>query len=327
MAVNMADKTYANVLNNVEEHSIDSVKQVFILETDLFGNVIPNKDQYLTHVEMNKAVYEVVMGSHLKGLQRVRGLWRMYLDNEDDREKLITTGLVIRAKQIQIYSNNPKVAQFQNPDHLKIRVKNIPCSAEDGQITRALEQLGCVVHSLFRERLRVDGMLTNCQTGDRIAICEPISEPLPRSLTIGKYRANIIHRNQNPESKKIICNKCYEEGHRLNECPNDWVCKTCHTPGHQQADCPVTFSDGEGEEDQSTVTDDELSDDTAEETQSLENVPTTTTGSSSMDTLNEEESTEDTPAFADNASTNTSTKPAHKKKASTQAPSVKKNLQ
>ena len=48
------------------------------------------------------------------------------------------------------------------------------CSADDGQIQRTLEVCNCVVHTLFRERLTVDGRVTNCQTGDRIGICDPI---------------------------------------------------------------------------------------------------------------------------------------------------------
>jgi hypothetical protein len=46
----------------------------------------------------------------------------------------------------------------EKPDHYRIRVKDVPCSADDGQIYRYLEkQLMCVIHNHYRERLRVDG--------------------------------------------------------------------------------------------------------------------------------------------------------------------------
>ena len=122
-------------------------------------------------------------------------------------------------------------------------MKNVPCSAEDGQIVRALELKGCTIHSLYRERLRVDGMLTNCQTGDRIVMCDPVDTPLPRTLLMGKYRATVIHKDQINNNTNSVCNKCLEKGHKFKECPNDWRCKKCQGTGHKQSECPEVFTD------------------------------------------------------------------------------------
>jgi hypothetical protein len=46
-----------------------------------------------------------------------------------------------------------------------LRKKNVPLSADDGHIHRALTLEGCEIQGLFREKLRVDGKLTNCETG------------------------------------------------------------------------------------------------------------------------------------------------------------------
>jgi hypothetical protein len=78
--------------------------------------------------------------------------------------------------------------------YCRIRVKDVPCSADDGQIYRYLEkQLMCMIHNHYRERLRVDGFLTNCHTGDRIFICDNPGKSLPRSVWIIKYFATVIH--------------------------------------------------------------------------------------------------------------------------------------
>jgi hypothetical protein len=53
-------------------------------------------------------------------------------------------------------------------------VKNIPLSADDGQIHRTLTLEGCNIEGIFREKLRVDGRLTNCDTGDRLVISSQI---------------------------------------------------------------------------------------------------------------------------------------------------------
>jgi hypothetical protein len=52
-------------------------------------------------------------------------------------------------------------------------VKNIPLSADDGQIHRYLPLKGCKIQGLFRERLRVKDKLTNCETGDRLVKTHP----------------------------------------------------------------------------------------------------------------------------------------------------------
>jgi hypothetical protein len=46
-----------------------------------------------------------------------------------------------------------------------------------------------------RERLRVDGKLTNCETGDRLVISKLLSKPIPRMLKIGKYIARELLGN------------------------------------------------------------------------------------------------------------------------------------
>ncbi|VDH92686.1 Hypothetical predicted protein, partial [Mytilus galloprovincialis] len=122
-------------------------------------------------------------------------------------------------------------------------VKYVPCSADDGQILRAIENEGkCTVHKLNRERLRVDGLLTECQTGDRILFCDQLEKPLPRFIRIGKYRAMVFQKDQMPSTKdnhdNLVCNKCFQNGHTFRDCQNDWVCKQCKLPGHKQADFP-----------------------------------------------------------------------------------------
>ncbi|VDH99420.1 Hypothetical predicted protein [Mytilus galloprovincialis] len=252
------EETYSSAVkkNFVIESVLSSVKPVFILENDIFGSTKPNKEQFITHIELYKTIdANICPGSHLKALQRVRGLWRIYFDDDTDREYMISKGMWVRDKIIPVYTRNPRIMVNENPIHLKVRVKNVPCSAEDGQIERALEYYGCTVHKSYRERLRVDGELTNCQTGDRIVICDPVSEPLPRSMLIGKYVATVLHANQNSsEGHKIVCRKCLQTGHKVMQCPNDWICLHCKKPGHRQADCPEDEEESDANDADTEVT-------------------------------------------------------------------------
>ena len=102
-----------------------------------------------------------------------------------------------------------------------MKVKNVPLSADDGQIHRALILEGCEIQGLFRERLRVDGRLTNCETGDILIISKTLQNPIPRKLQIGKYCALVFHSGQpefssnkqqnnktNRTDKVPMCYKC-----------------------------------------------------------------------------------------------------------------------
>ena len=119
-----------------------------------------------------------------------------------------------------------------------MRVKDIPLSADDGQIIKALEEHNCELINFLRERLRIDNYITNCQTCDRIIICNPINTPLSRSFVIGKYKATILHYGQ-PKSwvDKLKCSKCFGNGHKATECEADWRCRICGVLGHKQSEC------------------------------------------------------------------------------------------
>ncbi|XP_071138680.1 uncharacterized protein [Mytilus edulis] len=82
------------------DYGFSAGKPVFILETDLFGTIKPKPVDLLNHAELYSDIGHVVEESHLKGLQTVNGMWRIYLDSESDREHLIANGLTIRKKHI-----------------------------------------------------------------------------------------------------------------------------------------------------------------------------------------------------------------------------------
>lgn len=78
-------------------------------------------------------------------------------------------------------------------------------------------------------------MITDCQTGDRIVICQgPLEEPIPKNIPIGKYRGTVLYRGQNHSIAK--CSKCMKLGHRASQCQNDWKCRNCGESGHKQID-------------------------------------------------------------------------------------------
>ena len=219
---------------------LNEVKPLFVKEIDFFGVKNPPRDQWMVNTELYKTIAEFVPMDHLVGLQRITGgLWRIYLDNLDSRSQLLTCDFTFRGKSMPIYNQNPNfryVNASQMDPTVRVRIQNVPLSADNGQIKRALELRKCDIKSFFREKLRVDGRLTNCETGDRIAIISIPETPLPIFMEIGKYRAKVYHRGQYNE--RLNCNKCLQKGHSTRDCTNDVVCRSCNNPGHIMADCP-----------------------------------------------------------------------------------------
>ncbi|CAG2229859.1 unnamed protein product [Mytilus edulis] len=240
--------------------TMTGVKPVFVQEIDVFGSLtdrVTTKTLYLTNVEMYQTLGYSVEARSIIGLQRIRGLWRIYLDCESARDHLICKGSGNWGKQINIYSRNPRVTTHENIDTVRFRVKDVPLSADDGQILRALEERNCVIMNHFRERLRYENEITNCLTGDRIIICQgPLSQDIPRSITIGKYRATVMYRDQpSTSSRPKKCSKCLADGHNFSNCPNDWKMTSDNTqhPNEQQSTNENT-NDAEGTTEENDTT-------------------------------------------------------------------------
>lgn len=126
------------------------------------------------------------------------------------------------------------------------------------------KQLMCVIHSHYRNRLRVDGFLTNGHTGDIIFLYDNSWKSLPRSVSIGKYLATIIPRGQiDPRKQTFKCNKCLQQGHTQYECPNQLTCRQCNKPGHSESECDEDLnatSEQEVKEENQSVIDDQSED-------------------------------------------------------------------
>ena len=84
----------------------------------------------------------------------MKGLWRIYVDDADSRNKLLTKGFALRGKSVILYASNPKRPYMEEDGTTFIRVKNVPLSADDGQIKRAftIRECGEIV-TMFREKI------------------------------------------------------------------------------------------------------------------------------------------------------------------------------
>ena len=67
-------------------------------------------------------------------------LWRLYIEDIANRVLLLAKGVSLRGKTIQLYEKNPFTPDRSG--QVRVRVKNIPLSADDSIIVKALKDAG-----------------------------------------------------------------------------------------------------------------------------------------------------------------------------------------
>ena len=204
--------------NDDEINNPNTVKPIILQDQDIFSSVKVTKPIRVTHVEIYKTIGAVVEPAAIKGIQRVRSMWRIYRDKEIDRLTLITSGVTMRGRHVGFHTQNPRNPARQRPDTTRIRVKGASLSANDGQIKRIPEIMitirdGEILHIMNRKQLRVDGRLTGCETGDIIIISKTITSLILKEVKIGRYNAYISNQGQphlTSSISEMVCHKCLE---------------------------------------------------------------------------------------------------------------------
>jgi hypothetical protein len=266
MSINNSDIASISDDHDEQREAPVGVPTVYLKEYDVFGWRKPGKPlQWLEPSEIYTELIKVVEPCNIKGLQRVRGMWRIHFATLNDKVKVMASGVHLRGRKISVLSTFP--TRLDGERTVRIRIKNIPLTIDDEEVIKHnLTLKGIEVISMYRERLTVNGNLTITENGDRIVTVSALSlkTPLAKFTDFGKYSAHVIHAGQSGESsnekRPRKCSKCLLDGHTFSSCPNDWVCRTCNRPGHKASDC-LYNNDIESEHDADSETGSEQSSD------------------------------------------------------------------
>ena len=219
----------------------------------------PEKIQKSQHIEylVAEAAIKVVGDEAFRGLMDVdygrRGerpqIWKLFVWNEVARAKLISSGIEMNGKAINVHNKNPMTRVDDNGEEIKetkLTIGNIPPSFDEGAIETCLSNKGVK----FTSRLRIEyirtpaGKLTDKITGRRTVWIETPEKTLPRIVKMGPIVATLYYR----EMKK--CGNCLQHGHTKYTCKNKEVCLHCKREGHKREDCIDYLEDKERQEEQ-----------------------------------------------------------------------------
>ena len=103
-----------------------------------------------------------------------------------------------------------------------------------------MKELGVVFTSrLIEEHDRdANGKMTHWKTGRRFAYITLSKEPLPKTLDMGPFTAALYHKEQKTVDKQneAECRRCFQKGHRSDECLAPIKCRQCYKDGHKAGD-------------------------------------------------------------------------------------------
>lgn len=181
--------------------------------------------------------------SEIKCLQRDRGLWRVYVNDQVSRNKLLTEGFEYRNLSINVYDTNPFSSGAKSPSDeiIRITVKGIPLSVDDQEIINMLQQHSVTLTSSIRhEKIRhpVTRKMTSVMNGNRFVYAKPLKNGtyLPRQSECAGIRCQIFHKGQPSNKREPKCTNCWGK-HWLFQCTEQKKCRIClqedHEPGSQ----------------------------------------------------------------------------------------------
>ena len=179
----------------------------------------------------------------IDGATCISGLWRLYPFNEVTRAKLLSSGIQIKGKAIDLEGINPYIHRGAERSGTRLTISGLPFSYSSDAVARNLSAAGIKLRSSIQmERARApDRTLSDWKTGRRFVWIDLPSNPIPRSMKMGEFQSSLYHREMKQSATK--CYRCLQEGHRARECQNEEVCHTCKQPGHRRGDpmCGLGF--------------------------------------------------------------------------------------
>ena len=222
------------------------IKPVYIRNSDILIGNNPVTDYEILE-SVNKCITDI------KCIQRDRGLWRIYVNTPESRTILLAEGFDFRNTSVTAFETNPFSAGTSSPleEVLKITIKGVPLSVDDGEILKMLENFEVSLTSPIRyENIRnpTTRKMTSILNGNRFVYAKPLpnGKSLPRSSFCAGLKCLIYHKGQPSNKRKPLCTNCWGD-HWSSQCTDSKRCRIClkddHDPGSEKCESYVENQD------------------------------------------------------------------------------------
>ena len=121
---------------------VSPLKGISLLFLKIDDIVISDKDKihFPNGLDLIYAIEEVCGKGNIEGAQRIGKLYRIYIKNDQARDKLATEGFSFRGRQVNFYTQNPLTVK-DHPGIVKIIIGGVPLSVANSEFEKALSDL------------------------------------------------------------------------------------------------------------------------------------------------------------------------------------------
>ena len=170
---------------------------LLFLKTDDIVSSAGNNTQFPNGLDIIYAIEEVSGKGSIEGAQRIGKLYRIYIKNNEAKDKLTTEGFSFGGRHVNFYSQNPFTVK-DHPDTVKIIIGGVPLSVANSEFEKALIDLNVqMVSDIKFENYRdKEGKWTSYKTGRRFVYCQKPQLNLKPSVRIGLWNGSLYYREQ-----------------------------------------------------------------------------------------------------------------------------------
>ena len=202
---------------------MEGVPCIYFLHKDAVPEQV-RKENELNSFEVCMSVTRVVDEKFVEGAQKVRGLWKIYINDPEARALLLSRGLSIRHRTINLYDKNPFGMRQRNEVATeKVIIQDLPFEINNEDVynlVTSFQNCEIVGEVKFSRARNPNGGWSNFKNGDRFCyVKSPLLTPLPKTANIGVLKCRIYHKSQQAQERQ--CKVCRGQGHKEKtlQCP------------------------------------------------------------------------------------------------------------
>ena len=205
------------------DETLLNINPVYFFHKEAMPEIVRNENE-LSSFEVCMSIANIIDESLIEGPQKVGGLWKIYLCDPEARAVLLSNGLSIRHRSINLYDENPySMKRRYEGQTEKVTIQDLPLSIDNEDVYNLISSYpGCkIIGDVKYSRAKNPaGGWSNFKNGDGFCYLKaPIATPLPKIGHIGPLKCRLYHRTQKSHEKR--CKVCRSEGHKeqTSECP------------------------------------------------------------------------------------------------------------
>ncbi len=198
-----------------------------------------------TDLDVCLAAADIVGAENVRGAQRIRNLWRIYVNNATARNKLLSCGIDLGHQHIGLMNETP-YSITNSSRTIKITLYDVKIHISNEYLEQQLKAKGVrlVTKIKYSHIKDSNGKVTPFQNGERFGYADythTSSHPLPRCILVGDSPVRVKHQGQSPPSD--ICSKCFLMNHSAWNCSNGYACRACKSLTHREGDSSCKYYD------------------------------------------------------------------------------------